>query len=308
MRLLGAGALCLVLAAACPALAFGQTAGVPASIPASPSVIITATPLGTWALDFTLPTFGKSGCMVCHGDPNLIVPAGARDVSFWLDQKLYDQSAHARVVCTGCHMDFGYKAPHDNSDWRAVAKQSCVNCHGQANLDFLAGAHARRPGSDKTPDPKAASKPLCGDCHGAHEIAVLKDSPAGRRELRASAEITCGKSGCHKDYWDNYNDYYHGAAYKAGAWDAPTCWDCHGAHTVIATTSTISPTNLQNLPATCGKGANGKLDGTNGMPACHEGTDVALGSYTKLIHKRADVVSANPIYSIIATVRSWFGK
>ena len=25
---------------------------------------------------------------------------------------------------------------------------------------------------------------------------------------------------CHPDYWDNYNDYYHGAAYKRGATDA----------------------------------------------------------------------------------------
>jgi hypothetical protein len=311
MRRIGARAMVLALAAfvvAAPALAFAQTAPVAASIAASPSAIVTATPLGTWALDFTLPTFGKSGCMVCHGDPNLVVPSGARDVSFWVDQKVYDASSHARVVCTGCHMDFGYKAPHDGGDWKAVAKQSCSNCHGQANLDFLAGAHARRPGSDRTPDPKAASKPLCGDCHGAHAIATLKDNPAGRKALRASAQIVCGQSGCHQDYWDNYNDYYHGAAYKAGAWDAPTCWDCHGAHTVIASSSTISPTNAQNLPATCAKGANGKLDGTNGMPSCHEGTDVALSSYAPLIHKRAAITAANPIHSFIATIRSWFGK
>jgi hypothetical protein len=307
-RTISMAAFAVVLSVSCLALPVGAFA-VAASVAASPAVIVTATPLGTWALDFTLPTFGKSGCMVCHGDPNLVVPSGARDVSFWIDQGAYDKSSHARVVCTGCHSDFGYKAPHDKSDWRAVAKQSCSNCHDQANRDFLAGTHALRPGSDKSPDPKAANKPLCGDCHGAHEIAILKDNPAGRAALRAAAEKTCGLAGCHKDYWDNYSDYYHGAAYKAGTADAPTCWDCHGYHTVIPSSDKASPTNPQNLAATCGKGANGKLDGTSGLPSCHEGPDGAgYATYAKLIHRKAEVVSANPIYSFIATVRSWFGK
>jgi hypothetical protein len=307
-RIVSMVAFAAMLTALCLALPAGAFAAVAASIPASPAVVVTATPLGTWALDFTLPTFGKSGCMVCHGDPNLVVPRGAGDVSFWIDQGAYDKSAHARVVCTGCHSDFGYKAPHERSDWRAVAKQSCANCHSQANIDFLSGTHAPRPGIDKSPDPKAANKPLCGDCHGAHDIAVLKKNPAGRKALRAAAEKTCGQAGCHKDYWDSYNDYYHGAAYKAGAWDAPTCWDCHGYHTVAPTSSTVSPTNPQNLMATCGTGASGTLDGTNGLPSCHEGAADGLATYSKLIHRKADVVSANPIYALIATVRSWFGK
>jgi len=311
IRLAGCtAAIALAALVAAPAAAYAQSARVPASIAASPAVVATATTVGEWALDFTLPTFGKSGCLVCHGDPNLVVPSGQSDVSFWLDEKGYDESAHGRVVCTGCHLDFGYKAPHARSDWKPIAKQSCANCHGPQNVDFLAGTHAQRPGADKSPDPKAASKPLCGDCHGAHFMAVLdpKKNPAGLPALRVTAGPMCGSDGCHKDYWDNYNDYYHGAAYKKGAWDAPTCWDCHGAHTVLPSKDPLSPTNERNLPATCGKGASGKLDGTNGLPSCHEGATASITQYVKLIHRKSEVEKANPLKAFIAMVGSWFGK
>ncbi len=298
MRVAAAGAIALALALPLPSAA---SAAVPASIPASRSVTATsATPAqGTWALDFTLPTFGKSGCLVCHNDPKLVVPKGVTDVSFWIDEASYDRSSHAKVVCTGCHLDFGYKAPHDGADWKSVAKQSCVNCHDAAFRDFTAGAHAGRPSADKRPDPKAADKPLCGDCHGAHDIAVLKKNPSGQAALHASAQFVCGREGCHKDYWDSYSDYYHGAAYKRGAADAPACWDCHGAHTVIVTTSTISPTNAANIVETCSKGATGKL-------RCHIGASEGLMQYVRLIHRKGEVVAGNPLYAFFATVRSWF--
>lgn len=310
MRVAGAGVLCALVSAlvlVSPLAANAQATHAPASVAASPAVVTTATTVGQWALDFTLPTFGKSGCLVCHSDPNLVVPSGQLDVSFWLDEKGYDESAHARVICTGCHVDFGYKAPHAKNEWKPVAKQSCANCHGKENLDFLAGTHALRPGADKSPDPKASSKPLCGDCHGSHFMAPLKNNPEGRAALRKTSGEMCGGSGCHKDYWDDYNDYYHGAAYKKGAWDAPTCWDCHGAHTVLASKDPLSPTNEANIAATCSKGAAGNLDGKNGMPACHEGATASLTQYVQLIHYRSDVAKANPINALLAKIRSWFG-
>jgi hypothetical protein len=303
MRLMRAAVVAAALSAlamAWPVVAFGQAASVPATVPAVPSKIMTAAPLGQWALDFTLPTFGKSGCLVCHGDPKLVVPKGGADVSFWIDEAAYDRSAHARVVCTGCHTDFGYKAPHTSTvDWKTTSKQSCVACHAAQFRDYADGAHAVRPTADRKPDPKAASKPLCGDCHGGHFMARLKDNPAGKALLRTQGQQMCGREGCHKDYWDNYNDYYHGAAYKRGAADAPVCWDCHGAHTVIVSTSTLSPTNTRNIATTCGNGARGDLK-------CHEGASEDLSGYVKLIHRKSDVLAANPLYAVIQTVRSWF--
>jgi hypothetical protein len=287
-RTTGAAAVAVALAVAVvalPGVAFAQAvpstlAGVPASVGATsgpggvPSKVVT-TSLGAWALDFTLPSFGKSGCLVCHGDPRLVVPKGDTVTSYWIDQKAYDKSAHATVECAGCHLDFGYRAPHDpGAGWREIAKQSCANCHGAHDIPRV----TKSTNGTRTPD------------------------PAGLALVHGQSEKMCGASTtCHKVYWDNYTDYYHGAAYKRGALDAPACWDCHGTHMVKAATDTLSPVNVEKLPATCGSGADGSLEGQ-----CHEGSSAELAQYAPLIHKRQDVLAANPIYAFLEKVRSWF--
>jgi hypothetical protein len=272
------------------------TTGAPASAVATASRPGTPTAAGGYALDFTLPTFGKSGCLVCHADAALVVAKGGANVSYWIDEDAYNQSAHAKIICTGCHIDYGYKAPHGQAgqDWRSVAKQACKNCHPQEFQDWSLGAHAPKPGNDKTPDPKAASKPLCGDCHGSHSMAVLKNNPAGKAQLHAQSQQMCGRAGCHADYWANYSDYYHGAAYKAGAADAPACWDCHGTHTMLKSTDRFAPTNSENYK-----------DGSCGRDGCHAGVTPDLSSYSKLIHGRGKAEDANPVK---AGLRKLFGR
>lgn len=272
-----------------------------ASKTATASKSSTAPPQG-YLLDFTLPTFGKSGCLVCHGDPKLVVSKGSANRSFWIDQKRYEASAHGTIMCTGCHIDYGYKAPHGqkNSAWRETAKQACKNCHQNAFRVYSLGSHAVRPLAGGKPDPKAAVKPLCGDCHGGHYMPTLKDNPAGQAEVQASAQQMCGKPGCHADRWEAYSDYYHGAAYKNGAPDAPACWQCHGTHAVFPSKNLQSPTNVVNLGETCA--ASGE---------CHEGASESYAEYVPLIHKKADVLKSNPVYAtltgIIGAVTGLFG-
>lgn len=272
-----------------------QTVTVPTT-PATASAATTPTVSGkgTFALDFTLPTFGKSGCLVCHGDKNLVVSQGDTNVSFWIDEAAYTHSAHATVICTGCHVDYGYKAPHGQagSDWKAVAKQACKNCHVKEYADWSLGAHALRPVAAGQPDPKAASKPLCGDCHGSHDMPVLKNNPAGQAQVRAQAEAMCGKSGCHPDYWANFNDYYHGAAYKMGAADAPACWVCHGTHNILKSTDRLAPTNPVNFGESNSCGTSG----------CHQGAGPAYASYAPMIHGRDKVTSENPLVKLLTSV------
>jgi hypothetical protein len=250
---------------------------------------------GAYALDFTLPTYGKAGCLVCHGDKNLVVAQGDLTVSYWIDEDAYAHSAHSTITCTGCHTDYGYKAPHTQAgglDWRAVAKQSCKNCHPQEFADWNSGAHAIRPVGIGEPDPKAASKPLCGDCHGSHFMPVLKNNPAGQAEIRKQAQTMCGRPTCHPDYWANYNDYYHGAAYKAGASDAPTCWTCHGTHAVLKSTDRTAPTNTANLGSTSSCGA----------PGCHQGAGPAIATYVPMIHGRDKITEMNPIIQFFSAI------
>jgi len=265
------------------------TTGAPVSVAATGSKPATPTAGGGYALDFTLPTFGKSGCLVCHADPALVVAKGGANVSYWIDEEAYNRSAHAKIICTGCHIDYGYKAPHGQAaqDWRLVAKQACKNCHPQQFQDVSSGAHMPRPGADQTPDPKAAQKPLCGDCHGSHSMPVLKDNAAGKAQIRSQAQQMCGRAGCHQDYWDNYNDYYHGAAYKAGAEDAPPCWDCHGTHTILNSKERFAFTNPENY-----------ADGSCGREGCHIGADSSLSTYAPLIHGRSAAVASVTVGAI----------
>lgn len=264
---------------------------------AAPSVTTTPSATGdtgSFALDFTLPTFGKSGCMVCHGDPNLVIAQGDVTKSFWIDEAAYNKSAHATVVCAGCHIDYGYKAPHseDGQDWRAVAKQSCKNCHPDQFRDWSQGAHALAPLAGKQPDPKAAFKPLCGDCHGSHDMAILKNNPANQAAIRKTSQQMCGRVGCHPDYWDNYSDYYHGAAYKTSAEDAPACWTCHGTHAILKSTDRFATTNVDNLGA-----AN-----SCGTPGCHQDANAAYAAYAPMIHGRAKITAENPVARFINSV------
>lgn len=272
-----------------------QTVTVP-STPATSSTDTTpvVSGKGSFALDFTLPSYGKAGCLVCHGDKNLVVAQGDLTKSFWIDEVAYGHSAHATITCTGCHVDYGYKAPHGQAgaDWLAVAKQSCKNCHPQQFADWALGAHAIRPVGAGQPDPKAAGKPLCGDCHGGHFMPVLKNNPAGKAQVRAQAEQMCGRTGCHPDYWANYNDYYHGAAYKAGASDAPPCWTCHGTHNILNSKDRLASTNAQNFDKT----------DSCGTPGCHQGAGPALSSYVPLIHGRDKIVGSNPIAGFFSSL------
>ena len=236
-------------------------------------------------MDFTLPTAGKSGCMVCHADENLIRLKGDNFVTYWVDPKTLDSSAHNAIMCTGCHVDFAFKAPHNinQTDWRATAKLSCKNCHETQFEAYGKGAHSITVRPGEKVDPAAPQKPLCGDCHGAHAIQTLTDNPKGQAAMHLDGWEVCGR--CHSKEWNSYADYYHGAAYRRGAIDAPACWDCHGSHEMLPSSDRKSMTHPNNLEETCGK--------------CHDGVSAEYVQYAGLVHKKAEVLDSNPVYSFI---------
>ncbi|PKO58439.1 MAG: hypothetical protein CVU24_17140 [Betaproteobacteria bacterium HGW-Betaproteobacteria-18] len=258
------------------------------SVPATRSVTATVTIEG-YDVDFTLPTNAKAGCMVCHGDADLTRLKDGKLVSYWIDPAVSDASAHATVQCTGCHLDFAFKTPHTSSakDWQTEAKSSCQNCHLDQSSAVARGSHRAGTLPGEKVDPKAAPKPLCGDCHGSHAIGQLTDSPEGKAALRTQGRMMCG--GCHEEYWDNYNDYYHGAAYKRGAADAPACWDCHEAHDTLPAKDKDSSVNERHIVETCRK--------------CHPSADETYVKYARLVHRRDEVAEEFFLYGWISQVR-----
>jgi hypothetical protein len=251
----------------------------------------------TYNLDWTIGSAGKSGCLVCHGDKNLRRVVGGVSVSMYVNTVVLENSAHAKLLCTDCHVDFAYKVPHVSGQagetWRVVAKSSCKSCHQPEFLEWAKSSHSLavsasgtssstlgRPGSTAPGKPR----PMCGDCHDGHTIPKKTDV-AGKEAVHASGLTMCGK--CHVQYAENYDDYYHGAAYRRGAKDAPACWQCHNTHQILPTADRLSSTNPDHLVATCSQ--------------CHETASPGYVTYAPLIHQRAAAYAKNPIYSAVDT-------
>jgi len=253
----------------------------------------------TYNLNWTLPTAGKSGCMVCHGDPGLQKTSGETTTTLYVDQAVLDESAHAEALCTGCHVDFAVKTPHqaleEGYDWRKAAATACQSCkdHEPQRADVSAGSHSSvlPPGvtqaqaeSRRAAEGKPVQVPSCGQCHGGHAVPSKEDTEALVAFKKSAIEV-CG--GCHTQGAETYADYYHGAAYQEGApYDAPTCWDCHGAHQVLPASDRDSPIHPDNLVAMCGQ------------EGCHIDVNENFVEYASLIHGRQEALEQNPLWSL----------
>jgi len=282
--------------------ATGVTPAVPSTATPEPEPVPTSSKdqTMTYDLTWTLPTAGKSGCTVCHSDEDLVRVQNGQIVSLYVNTEILEESAHKEVPCTGCHVDFAYKAPHANislkgDEWRAVAKSSCKNCHPQEYLDYTASAHSpsTAPGEATSTVGAADSsapgmpRPLCGDCHGGHSIPASNNVEA-RLVVHLSGEEMCGK--CHENGTGSYIDYYHGAAYQTEAPDSPACWDCHDTHKILPSTDRDSTVYKDQIIDTCQK--------------CHTDPRGEYTSYGELVHGKQEILDANPLYSTVKSAQS----
>ncbi len=177
---------------------------------------------------------GNDTCLACHGDKDAKSGSGK---SIAVDGATFVQSVHGEMhlKCTDCHSDVSpQKLPHPEK----LKPVDCATCHDKAAKEYGSTVHgmARKGGSTV-----AAT---CTDCHGLHDIRRAKD-PASRTN-HANLEATCGK--CHGNdamvasaklpggnIVTQFHDSIHGKALTgAAAGSAPTCTNCHGAHTIRA--------------------------------------------------------------------------
>jgi hypothetical protein len=234
---------------------------------------------------------GYSGCLVCHGDKNLSKIEGTQKRSLYVDPVVIEGSVHKDLACSDCHVGFSNE-PHQGQykDYLRAASIACISCkdHQKQKDVYGKSTHGQKA---LLGDPKAAT---CGDCHGSHDIKSLKKDKAYKAEFRRQAKEICGKSECHLKWWNSYNDYYHGRAYKRGASDAPTCWDCHGVHKEIPVKEPAATVSEQNLPKTCGQ--------------CHQGASAYFVKYAPLVHGEGVIRTENPVMRIIISILSWIDK
>jgi hypothetical protein len=245
-------------------------------------------------LKFTIGVPGKTGCLVCHDDPNLVKIEAGKTKSLYVSPNDF-RKVHRDLTCLDCHLDFTYKSiKPSREDWRIIAGTACKNCHDEKKgidhrrnyEDYRESIHGKKLLLEKNP-----KSPSCAGCHGYHgkrPIRKLSDKKE-MLKFRKEAYRVCGN--CHQEYWDNYNDWFHGKAYKHGAPDAPPCWDCHIAHEILPSKDPKSPTNKTRIAEQCGK--------------CHDGSDIYFAEYASYIHKRNKLIESNPVMKILLAVRDW---
>lgn len=141
--------------------------------------------------------------------------------------------------------------------------EDCLTCHD-------ATAHENAPTYDSSLATSVHQGMNCVDCH-----THIKEIP----HPESLATVDC--SGCHEDAAAAYKS--HGRLQYPGGEDAPTCWDCHGKHDILASTDERSRVNNRNLATTCGR--------------CHENIDLikkheilvvnAVEDYKNSVHGKA---------------------
>ena len=146
------------------------------------------------------------------------------------------------ATCTSCHTAHHVlpRTDPESSVNAANVPATCGRCHHGIEEQFENSIHAKRVNGT------AKELPICSDCHTAH--AIRRTDEAG---FRLDIMDTCGR--CHTEIAKTYFDTYHGKVSRLGYTKTAKCYDCHGAHDVLAVTDPRSHLSRANVAATCQK-------------------------------------------------------
>jgi len=146
------------------------------------------------------------------------------------------------ATCTSCHTAHHVLPRSDpNSTINPNnVPSTCGRCHHGIEEQFDNSIHAKRASYH------GKELPVCNDCHSAHSISRT-DEDAFRLDIMQR----CGH--CHEEIAKTYFDTYHGKVSRLGYTKTAKCYDCHGAHDVLAVTDPGSRLSRANVAATCGK-------------------------------------------------------
>jgi len=146
------------------------------------------------------------------------------------------------ATCTSCHTAHHVlpRTDPESSVNAANVPATCGRCHHGIEEQFENSIHAKRMSGT------AKELPVCNDCHTAH--AIRRTDEAG---FRLDIMETCGR--CHAEIAKTYFDTYHGKVSRLGYTKTAKCYDCHGAHDVLAVADPRSHLSRANVAATCQK-------------------------------------------------------
>ncbi|NJN63666.1 MAG: hypothetical protein HC882_01495 [Acidobacteria bacterium] len=124
-------------------------------------------------------------CLACHANRELATTKAGRQVSLFVDEQIYHQTAHASVACAQCHTDVTVSLHRPCETVRSQV--DCSICHAVEVEQFNTSTHGRLLAAH---EPGA---PTCLTCHGKHDIKdhLLPASPTYARNV----PTLCGT--CH---------------------------------------------------------------------------------------------------------------
>jgi uncharacterized protein with PIN domain len=164
----------------------------------------------------------------------------------------YTESTHGKgllkggltvtATCTSCHTAHNVRPRTDpeSSVNPANVPTTCGRCHHGIEEQFENSIHAKRLSGS------AKELPVCSDCHTAHAIRRTDEN-----NFRLDIMDRCGH--CHAEIAKTYFDTYHGKVSRLGYTKTAKCYDCHGAHDVLAVADPRSHLSRVNVAATCRK-------------------------------------------------------
>lgn len=224
----------------------------------------------------------SQACLNCHLDEKKF-PGGDKDKGSAKFVNHYKTSIHAAVEkeglleaagCVDCHGNHMVQEPNNPkaSTNRAKLMETCGKCHSEVVANFKKSKHGQElsKGNDKAP--------TCTDCHGEHDIqSTLLSNDFSKLNLTDKC-LSCHKDGKipHKNFKGEeelitgYENSVHYQALKKGNFDAPTCYQCHGAHEMESADNPASKISKKNIANTCGQSS------------CHVNQ---LADYTGSIHQ-----------------------
>ena len=220
-------------------------------------------------------------CLRCHLDEAKFPGEKIGSANF---VKQYKTSIHASIEkngseaagCVDCHGDHNVQHPDNPKASTHTAKQieTCGKCHKDVVDKFKKSKH----GQELLKNNEKA--PTCTGCHGEHDImSVLMSDEFSKLKLSDKC-LDCHKDSKipHKNYKgeeeliQSYQLSQHYEALKNGNNNAPTCYDCHGAHEMEKVDNPDSKINKKNIAKTCGQSN------------CHS---KQLTDYTGSVHEKA---------------------
>ena len=198
----------------------------------------------------TFPTNIPTLCAKCHreGQKAAVRYTGGQHEII----EHYTESIHGKglmksgltvtATCTSCHTAHGVLPKTDSlsSVNPKNVPQTCGRCHHGIEEQFESSIHALKVGKTDKP------LPVCNDCHTAHTIRRA-DETGFKLEIMTQ----CGR--CHEAIAKTYFDTYHGKVSQLGYTKTAKCYDCHGAHDILAISDPRSHLSRGNVVATCQK-------------------------------------------------------